>query len=145
MDLAEAKSAISFLQGQNDHCNRMITSIKSSVEKDAEEVTLQKNMTIAKWKLTKWDTYWIDVDYYLHNNKDLPAIDFKDEDNNRIQVWYRHGFLHRTKGPAVIRETTDKGTLKQWWLNGVRYKTRKELRDYSTQVKAEAEAEVEAK
>jgi hypothetical protein len=35
--------------------------------------------------------------------------------DSKIEVWYRHGFLHREDGPAVVDPT---GVTTAWWVDG---------------------------
>jgi len=56
-------------------------------------------------------TTWMDWNWNIHREDDLPAIEWKDG----CKVWYKNGLKHRNGNPAVVFPDGHE----EWWLNGV--------------------------
>ena len=126
MDIDEAKEAIGFLQSQIDGCNRMIDSIRTSVDREVEShYVYNQSEKVDGWKLSRGDRYYTDVDDLLHNVKE-PAVECGD-----TKAWYWHGKLQHKYSPALIHfDGFGKVLSWEWWYNGKRFKTRAEMRTY---------------
>jgi hypothetical protein len=52
-----------------------------------------------------------------HRDGDKPAL-IANDDTGILMKWCKHGELHRTTGPAIVRSNGDK----EWWVNNRRHR-----------------------
>lgn len=68
---------------------------------------------------------YLDNNWFVHRDNDLPAVESLEG-----SAWYKHGFLHRENGPAII----NKNGQKIWYIEG-QSRTEEEFKLFSEKKK----------